>query len=79
MITLLAILEYYSCTGVLLGGLKDPTGLALDWIHDLLFVVDAGSKRIDVSSLTGQYRQSIVWRGLDKPRGIAVHPGKFQR
>ena len=46
----------------------------MDWIHDKLFWTDSGSSRIEVSDLDGLMRKVIVWRDVDKPRAIAVHP-----
>ena len=54
--------------------LESPTGLALDWVTDKLYVVDAGLDKIEVTSLDGQQRSVLVWRDLDRPRDIVVDP-----
>ena len=50
-------------------------GLAVDWVHDKLFWSDSGTSRIEVSNLDGSLRKVLIWRNLDKPRALAVHPG----
>lgn len=57
-------------------GLESPVGVALDWIHDLIFWTDHGTRRIEVATLDGQERAIIAASDLDKPRDIAVHPGE---
>lgn len=56
-------------------GLETPGGVAVDWIHDLLFWTDSGTRRVEVASLDGSQRAVIAANDLDKPRAIAVHPG----
>lgn len=56
--------------------MEAPGGVALDWIHDLLFWTDSGTRRIEVASLDGQQRAIIIANEIDKPRAIVVHPGK---
>lgn len=68
------ILNYFS--DVIKWGLESPGGVAVDWIHDLIFWTDSGTKRIDVATLDGKYRYVIISNDLDKPRAIAVHPGE---
>lgn len=47
----------------------------MDWIHDLIFWTDSGTRRIEVASLDGKQRAILAANELDKPRAIAVHPG----
>lgn len=57
-------------------GLESPGGVAVDWIHDLLFWTDSGTRRVEVASLDGKKRHVLASNDLDKPRAIAVHPGE---
>lgn len=57
-------------------GLESPSGLAVDWIHDLIFWTDAGTRRVEVSSFDGALRAVVAANDLDKPRAIVVHPGE---
>ncbi|KAG5887972.1 hypothetical protein JTB14_035046 [Gonioctena quinquepunctata] len=63
-------------TDIIKSGLESPGGVAIDWIHDLIFWTDSGTRRIEVASLDGQQRAIIAASDVDKPRAIAVHPGK---
>lgn len=47
----------------------------MDWIHDLLFWTDSGTRRVEVATLDGSQRAVLAASDLDKPRAIAVHPG----
>ena len=51
-------------------------GLAVDWINDKLYWTDSNLDRIEVLDLNTSKRSVLVSTGLDKPRGIAVHPTK---
>lgn len=55
--------------------MESPGGVALDWIHNLIFWTDSGTRRIEVATLDGQQRAVIAANEVDKPRAIAVHPG----
>ncbi|OXU25251.1 hypothetical protein TSAR_015309 [Trichomalopsis sarcophagae] len=55
-------------------GLESPGGIAIDWIHDLLFWTDSGTRRVEVITLDTRVRHVLVSSDLDKPRAIAVHP-----
>lgn len=57
-------------------GLDSPGGIAVDWIHDLLFFTDSGTKRIEVATFDGLLRAVIIANDLTKPRAIIVHPGE---
>lgn len=49
-------------------------GVAVDWIHDLLYWTDSGTSRIEVSHLDGSHRKVLIYEELEKPRAIALHP-----
>jgi len=57
-------------------GLEAPGGVAIDWIHDLLFWTDAGTRRVEAVTFDGSLRAVIAASDLDKPRAIVVHPGE---
>ncbi|CAD5215557.1 unnamed protein product [Bursaphelenchus xylophilus] len=54
--------------------IQTPDGLAVDWIHGLLFWTDTGLDRISVLDLVSRKRKVIIDQGLDEPRAIAVDP-----
>jgi len=54
--------------------LKNPGGLAIDWVTRKLYWTDATTDRIEVSNLDGGNRSILVFGKLDKPRDIVVHP-----
>ncbi|XP_072295295.1 low-density lipoprotein receptor-related protein 8-like [Eucyclogobius newberryi] len=49
------------------------SGLALDWIHSLLYWSSADTGSVHVSLLDGSV-QRLLLTGLDKPCAVAVHP-----
>lgn len=49
-------------------------GLAVDWIGDKLFWADSGTSRIEVANLDGSSRKVLLWKNVEKPRAIVVHP-----
>ncbi|XP_066603816.1 low-density lipoprotein receptor-related protein 4 [Prorops nasuta] len=55
-------------------GVEKPSGIAVDWIHDLLFWTDSETRRVEVITLDTRVRHVLVSSDLDKPRPIAVHP-----
>ena len=56
--------------------LESPTGLAVEWVTNKLYVIDAGLSRIEVSRLDGSMRSVVVWDDLERPRDIVLHPEK---
>ena len=54
----------------------EPEGLAVDWVHEHVYWTDQELRKIEVVSLDGSLRKVLVHEGLNKPRAIAVHPGK---
>lgn len=65
------LMSYMNGTGiqnVIKWGIESPGGLAIDWIHDLLFFTDAGTKRLEVVTFDGSLRAVIIANDLSKPR-----------
>ncbi|XP_055342132.1 low-density lipoprotein receptor-related protein 2-like [Paramacrobiotus metropolitanus] len=54
--------------------LKNPVGLAVDWVANKLYVVDLAAKRIDVMELDGSYRAIVISQNLTAPLAIALDP-----
>ncbi|XP_035218425.1 low-density lipoprotein receptor-related protein 1-like isoform X2 [Stegodyphus dumicola] len=55
--------------------LESPTGFAVDWASQNLFVTSLGaSKRIIASNLDGEYIVDIITTDLQNPWSLAVHP-----
>lgn len=49
-------------------------GLAVDWIHDLVYWTDTGKNTIEVADVRdGRNRAIIASDGLDEPRAIVVN------
>ncbi|XP_002138212.3 prolow-density lipoprotein receptor-related protein 1 isoform X1 [Drosophila pseudoobscura] len=57
--------------------LKNPDGLAVDWVAKNLYWCDKGLDTIEVSQLDGKYRKVLISEYLREPRGIALDP--YQR
>ena len=66
-----SIFHFFLCLG-----LESPGGLSVDWIHELIFWTDSGTRRVEVSTYDGKLRSVLVANDLDKPRAVVVHPGK---
>ncbi|XP_071959539.1 uncharacterized protein [Antedon mediterranea] len=65
-------------TSVIFGGTKNVEGIAVDWLAKNLYIIDQTYDWIFVINYrnnTGNNR-ILMREGLDKPRGIAVHPIK---
>ena len=54
-------------------------GLAYDWIHGNLYWSDTVKSTIELLTMTGLYRKTILKEKLDKPSGIAVDPRDGQK
>lgn len=52
---------------------KNPDGIAVDWMGQNLYWADKESKRIEVSDLHGRYKK-VLLENLGKPRAIVLHP-----
>ncbi|ULU04994.1 hypothetical protein L3Y34_017620 [Caenorhabditis briggsae] len=61
---------------VILDGEKihTPDGLAVDWIHDLLFWTDGGLDQINVLDMKTRKQRVLFSNDLEEPRAIAVDP-----
>ena len=55
-------------------GLKQPMGLAVDWVNEKLYWTDAKTDKIEMSNLDGSMRKTIVEDNMDVPHAIAVDP-----
>ena len=56
--------------------LKQPDGIAVDWVARNLYWTDTGTNRIEVSRLNGSARRVLIDENLDEPRAIALDPTK---
>ena len=54
--------------------IKQPDGIAVDWIARNLYWADSGSDRIEVCRLNGLYRRVLIHENLEEPRDVAVAP-----
>lgn len=55
-------------------GLNKVEGLAVDWIGENLYWVDSHLDQIEVATLDGKYRKTLVAGNIVSPRGIALDP-----
>lgn len=69
-------LQVENKTEVVSSGVLSPDGLACDWITNKLYWTDSDTNRIEVATMTGQYRKVLFWTDLDQPRAIALDPLK---
>ncbi|KJH47920.1 Low-density lipoprotein receptor repeat class B [Dictyocaulus viviparus] len=51
-----------------------PDGLAVDWVHNLLFWTDGGLDQVSVMDLETGRKRVLFSDGLEEPRAIAVDP-----
>ncbi|XP_067678701.1 low-density lipoprotein receptor-related protein 4-like [Haliotis asinina] len=63
-----------SVEGVASTDVRSPDGLAVDWINKHLYWTDTGLDRIEISSLNGKMRKTLIDSGLDEPRAIVLDP-----
>ncbi len=54
--------------------ISNVDGLAVDWVHELLYWTDTSLNRISVLHLQTRHRRMLFNSGLDEPRAIAVDP-----
>ena len=54
-------------------------GVAYDWVHGNLYWTDTGRNTIELLTMVGQHRKTIVNINLVKPCGIAVDPRDGQK
>ncbi|CAG5124929.1 unnamed protein product, partial [Candidula unifasciata] len=55
---------------------RNPDGLAVDWIGRNLYWCDKTTDTIEVSTLDGKYRRILLREGLQEPRALEVFPQK---
>jgi len=53
---------------------KQPDGVAVDWVARNLYWTDTGTDRIEVSRLNGTSRKVLISENLDQPRAITLDP-----
>lgn len=51
-----------------------PRNLAVDWISNHLYIIESGSRRIDVATFDGERRTVLIADGLTLPLDIALDP-----
>ena len=56
--------------------MRNPDGIAVDWMGRNLYWCDKTTDTIEVSKLDGRYRKVLIRQGLQEPRAIAVFPDK---
>ena len=54
----------------------DPEQVAVDWIANNLYFVETRVSRIEVCSLDGVHRSSVITDGIQNPGGLALDPTK---
>nr|XP_039251753.1 low-density lipoprotein receptor-related protein 2-like [Styela clava] len=56
-----------------ISGLKEPSGIAADWVSKNIYWTDTEQGTISVALLDGRYKKTLLTR-LDRPFAIALHP-----
>lgn len=56
------------------GDVHTPDGLAVDWVHDLLFWTDGALDTLSVMDLKTKKRRVLFYEDLEEPRAVAVDP-----
>lgn len=51
-----------------------PENLAVDWVNNKLYVVEASVNRIDMLDFDGNNRVTLIAENLGNPRGLALDP-----
>ncbi|KAK7065936.1 Low-density lipoprotein receptor-related protein 4, partial [Halocaridina rubra] len=54
-------------------GLRQPCGIAVDWLNDHIYWLDGDTRRIEVAELDGSCRRPLIWTNLQKPRALVLH------
>ncbi|XP_041086204.1 very low-density lipoprotein receptor-like [Polyodon spathula] len=65
--------EGAAVTTPVLNGVGSPQGVAVDWVHRLLYWTDSLARSVNVASLDGDRRKVLIG-GLSEPWGVAVQP-----
>ena len=51
-----------------------PRGIAVDWVGKNLYWIDAGAATINIATINGDVKRTIVSNDLDQPHDIVVDP-----
>ncbi|CAG5118149.1 unnamed protein product, partial [Candidula unifasciata] len=54
--------------------IRMPGGLAVDWVHQNLYLSDADLDKIQVTRFDGSCRKTLLHEDLDEPRALTVDP-----
>ena len=49
-------------------------GMAVDWIYNHIYWIDATHKHVKVANLDGSLKKTLIDTDLVTPRAIVVHP-----
>jgi len=63
---------------IVVDDLTTPDGIAVDWLHKLLYWTDTGRNTIEVVHLSSRHRSTLFNTDLDEPRAIMVDPRRNQ-
>lgn len=69
-----AMLDGTSHQHIISIGIETVENVAIDWVGSHVYYTDSGRKHIVACDMYGTLCAVVVSGGLDKPRGIAVHP-----
>lgn len=61
-------------TTVIQSGLGSSEGLAVDWIGQNLYWVESMLDQIEVATLNGLYRKTLIAGDIENPRAIVLDP-----
>jgi low-density lipoprotein receptor-related protein 1 (alpha-2-macroglobulin receptor) len=53
---------------------KNPDGIAVDWVGGNLYWCDKGTDTIEVAKLDGRFRKVLIDANLQEPRAITLDP-----
>ncbi|GIY95881.1 low-density lipoprotein receptor-related protein 2 [Caerostris extrusa] len=59
---------------IVVHNLIEPKSIAVDWVNNHIYWVDAGTDTISLATLDGTLHQTIISTSLDQPNDIAVDP-----
>ena len=54
--------------------LGQADGMAVDWIYNHIYWIDATHKHVKMADLDGSLRKTLIDTDLVLPRAIVVHP-----
>ncbi|XP_023930314.1 prolow-density lipoprotein receptor-related protein 1 [Lingula anatina] len=55
-------------------GLITPEGIAVDWVGENIYWIDSNQRQIEVATMQGKLRSTLVAGNIGHPRAIAVDP-----